>query len=175
MIKLEKFDVSDFNQLIAWINTPNVLYDWAGNLFSFPLSTDALEWYIEGANIEGISDVFIYKATDENGKAIGHISLGSVSYTNSCARITRVFISPEARGKGYCNEIVRQVLKKAFDEVGFHKVYLGVYTENLSAIKCYEKAGFLREGITRDVLKTETGYKSMLEMSMLEDEWKSIR
>lgn len=172
MIKLQKFTEADFDQLIEWINTPELLTDWAGNIFSFPLTKSALEWYIDGANIAGESDAFIYKAVEEiSGKTIGHISLGSISYTNSYARITRVFLAPAMQGKGLCKLIIRQLLSIAFEELHFHRVYLGVYTDNAAAIKCYEQAGLKREGINRDILKTETGYRSMLEMSILEDEW----
>lgn len=175
MIILEKFTEADFEQLIGWINTPQLLTDWAGGLFSFPLTDRSLKWYIEDSNMDGTSDAFIFKAIDGNtGNVVGHISLGNCSYKNNSTRITRVFISKEMQGRGYCRQMIVAILKIAFEELKFHRVSLGVYTDNKAAIKCYETAGMKSEGINRDILKTSTGYRSMLEMSLLDYEWKEI-
>ena len=50
MIRLEYFTRNDFEQLIKWIDNEELLINWAGGLFSFPLKTKSLEWYIEGVN-----------------------------------------------------------------------------------------------------------------------------
>ena len=67
--------------------------------------------------------------------------------------------------------MITEILRIGFDELGFHRISLGVYVHNKAAIKCYEKAGLVSEGIQRDVLKTEDGYWSLQEMSMLQPEW----
>src|SRR4051812_26809020 len=103
MIILEEFNQEDFNQLIAWINSDELLTHWSGNLFSFPLTEKSLRWYVTDTNEIKISDAFIYKAVDTDlGKAVGHISLGGVSYKNESARISRVFVDPSQKGKGIC-------------------------------------------------------------------------
>ena len=175
MIKLEAFGRDDFDQLKTWMADEETLTNWAGALFSFPLTTTALEWYIEDTNDPGYSEAFIYKAVEEkSGKVIGHISLGGLSYKNNSGRVTRVFIDPEVRGRGYCKAIVRAILKIGFEELKLHRISLGVYTQNGSAIKCYEAAGFVNEGTQRDVLKAGDTYWSLVEMSVLEHEWKKI-
>ncbi|MFS0883495.1 GNAT family N-acetyltransferase, partial [Metabacillus niabensis] len=45
---------------------------------------------------------------------------------------------------------------------------------NLSAIACYEKAGFIKEGLLRDSRKNGDEYWSLLEMSILENEWQKM-
>lgn len=174
MIHLEYFTPADFKQLIQWIDTEKLLKEWSGSLFSFPLTESSLTWYIEGANDLTDPDAFIYKAIDtETGETVGHISLGSFSETNKAARITRVLIgNTAARGRGYCQGMIRAVLRIGFEELGLHRISLGVYDFNEAAIGCYQKAGLKTEGIMRDVVRYKDGYWSLIEMAVLEDEWR---
>lgn len=58
-----------------------------------------------------------------------------------------------------------------FTELGLHRIDLIVFDFNVSAIKCYEKAGFKTEGLKRDIRKMGDEFWSAYEMSILEDEW----
>jgi len=171
MIRLEYFKQSDFSQLIEWINTEELMMNWSGRMFNFPLTKDSLAWYIDDTNDLKKSDAFIYKAIDEDNHVVGHISLGGISQTNKNARISRVFVSKEGRGKAACQQMVKAVLKIGFEELKLHRIGLGVYDTNKAATKCYEKAGLKIEGVTRDSILYNGNYWSMIEMSMLEEEW----
>lgn len=174
MIKLAYFDRSDFDQLIGWISNEELLTNWAGNMFRFPLSHESLEWYIEDTNILPTSEAYIYKAIDENNKIVGHISLGSISEKNNSARISRVLVGDNAeRGKGICYQMVMAVLRIGFEELKLHRISLGAYDNNKAALRCYEKAGFKIEGIHRDILLYNGRYWSMIEMAILNNEWNS--
>ncbi len=174
MIRLEYFEKPDFEQLIEWIEDEHLLTNWAGSLFRFPLNERSLDWYIENSNDLQKSDVLIYKVIDTNsGKAIGHISLGSIIRSEGSARITRVLVGNTAeRGRGFCQYMMKAILKIGFEEMGLHRISLGVYDFNTSAIRCYEKVGFVKDGLIRDVKKYNGGYWSLVEMSMLEEEWR---
>jgi len=174
MIRLEYFTEADFQQLINWINDEHLLMNWSGAMFRFPLTESSLKWYIEGANEQGDSEVYIYKAIDtDSGEVVGHISLGGISKKNKSARISRVLVgNTAARGKGYCTEMIKAVSRIGFEELGLHRISLGVYDFNKAAIRCYQKAGFSIEGVHRDILQyNEDEYWSLVEMSMLETEW----
>lgn len=177
MIKLEYFSKEDFKQLMDWMNDEHLITNWAGSLFKFPLTEESLDWYIEDTNDMHSSDAFIYKAVSTaTGKTVGHISLGAVSERNKAARISRVLVgSTTERGKGACTGMINAVLKIGFEEMKLHRISLGVYDFNHAAIRCYEKCGFVREGLMRDVLKyDENTYWSLIEMSILEDEWRKL-
>ena len=175
MLKLVHFSAKDFNELIQWIDSETLLHSWSGSLFSYPLTSKSLEWYIADTNQPGESEAFVYKVVDtETDKTIGHISLGGISWKNRSGRITRVFIPKEENGKGYCRQITRLVCKVGFEDLGLHRISLGVYDHNTAAIKCYLAAGFTKEGVQRDIFYYEGNYWSMLEMSMLQSEWTSV-
>jgi RimJ/RimL family protein N-acetyltransferase len=175
MIRLERFTPADFNQLIEWINSEQLMQEWSGSLFSFPLTQESLAWYIDGANDLRNPDVFVYKAVDtKTGEAVGHISLGSISQRDKAGRVTRVLVGNQCtRGKGVCRRMVQALLRIGFEELGLHRISLGVYDFNEAARKCYLKAGFKEEGILRDVVRHGDSYWSLVEMSILEDEWRA--
>ncbi|TGD82470.1 GNAT family N-acetyltransferase [Hymenobacter wooponensis] len=175
MIQLEYFTPADFEQLISWIDSPHLLMNWAGPMFNFPLNHDKMEWYLQESNELGQSDVFIFKAIDTNtGNTVGHISLGGISEKNRSARISRVFITPEARGNGFARQMLTEVLRFGFEQLNLHRITLGVYDFNTAAIAAYTRAGMQREGVLRDVLKYDDEYWSLVEMSMLQPEWQAL-
>ena len=174
MIRLEKFESSDFKQLIEWVNTEALLINWSGFLFRFPLTEESLEWYIKDSNDINTSDAFIYKAVNiQSGKTVGHISLGGISRKNKSARISRVLVgNTDEQNKGVGRQMIHEILKIGFGPLHLHRIGLGVYDDNTAAIKCYERSGFVTEGIFRDILLYNGAYRSMIEMSILEQEWK---
>lgn len=173
MIVLEYFGRNDFDQLMKWIEDDELLMNWSGSLFSYPLTLKSLEWYIDDVNDINNSDAFIYKAVDVvSGKTVGHISLGSISKKNKSGRISRVLVGGnDNRGRGCCQQMVKAILKIGFEELQLHRISLGVYDFNTAAINCYKKSGLIVEGITRDVLNFKGNWWSLVEMSILEKEW----
>jgi RimJ/RimL family protein N-acetyltransferase len=71
--------------------------------------------------------------------------------------------------------MIRKILDIGFKELDLHRIELNVFDFNTSAIACYEKAGFIREGLHRDVRKIGNEYWSLYRMSMLQDEWEKSK
>ncbi|WP_142346122.1 GNAT family N-acetyltransferase [Bacillus cereus] len=169
VIKLEPFKNSDFKQLMDWINSEEFLIQWSGNAFTFPLNEQQLEKYIESTN------TLAFKVVDEEtSDIIGHISLGQIDNINKSARIGKVLVgNTKMRGRSIGKHMVKAVLHIAFEELKLHRVTLGVYDFNTSAISCYEKIGFVKEGLLRESKRVGETYWDLWEMSMLEYEWKN--
>ncbi|TCZ74091.1 GNAT family N-acetyltransferase [Flaviaesturariibacter aridisoli] len=175
MIRLEYFTPDDFEQLIGWIHNEHLLTNWSGSLFRFPLTRQSLEWYLEDTNDPATSDALIYKVVDTvSQKTVGHVSLGGISRKNRSARISRVLVGDtHQKGRGLCTAMIKELLRIGFGDLKLHRISLGVYDFNHGAIRCYEKSGFVREGVQRDILRYDDHYWSLLEMSILEDEWRA--
>ncbi|OTW72557.1 GNAT family N-acetyltransferase [Bacillus thuringiensis serovar roskildiensis] len=167
MIKLETFNKSDFKQLMGWIDSEEFLIQWSGNAFAYPLNEQQLENYIESLN------TLVFKVIDEESKkVVGHISLGQIDNINKSARIGKVLVGDtKMRGRSIGKHMMKAVLQIAFEELKLHRVTLGVYDFNTSAISCYEKIGFVKEGLLRESKKVGETYWNLWEMSMLEYEW----
>lgn len=172
MVELKYFERSDFKQLIDWIDSSAFLLQWGGPGFDYPLTETQLEKYIENSNNEN-AETMVYKVVDhETGETLGHISLGKIDRKNKSARIGKVLVGDKnTRGKGIGQQMMKEILKIAFDELQLHRVSLGVFDFNVSAIACYEKAGFIKEGLLRDSRKNGHEYWGLWELSILENEW----
>ncbi|MDQ0897491.1 GNAT family N-acetyltransferase [Paenibacillus sp. V4I7] len=172
MVELKYFERSDFQQLINWIDSPEFLLQWGGPNFCFPLTEEQLESYLIDANKENSNTLIYGVLHKETGKVIGHISLGKIDKKNKSARVGKVLVGDKkVRGKGIGQVMMKEILKVAFNELRLHRVSLGVFDFNASAIACYEKAGFVKEGLHRDSRKNGNEYWSLWEMSILENEW----
>jgi RimJ/RimL family protein N-acetyltransferase len=177
MITLEPFGPADFGQLMEWVNEERLMKEWSGSMFSFPLTEAGLAWYVEGSNDIKDPNVFVYKAVDsKTGITVGHISLGGISLRDRAGRITRVLVgNTTERRRGICQGMVKALLRIGFEDLKLHRISLGVYDFNQAAIKCYLKAGFQQEGVLRDVVKHVDEFWTLIEMGILEDEWRALQ
>jgi RimJ/RimL family protein N-acetyltransferase len=143
-------------------------------IFHYPLDELQLEKYLQVAETDQPARK-IFKAVKTNtNEAVGHIELDQIDRHTMSARMSRVLVGDSSlRGKGIGSQMVRQVLQVGFDELGLHRLFLGVFEFNQPAIYCYEKIGFVREGLLRDVLRVGDGYWSAYIMSVLESEWRA--
>ena len=172
LLKLASFSRDDFQQLMDWIPNATFAMQWSGPSFTYPLTTEQLENYIRGAN-EPNASTYVFKVIDEfTNEVIGHVSLGNVDRGNSSARIGKVLVgSANSRGKGYGTQLMNAVLTFAFEQLKLQKVTLVVFDFNTSAIQCYEKVGFKREGFIQGARKNGDEYWNLIEMGILYDEW----
>ncbi len=67
--------------------------------------------------------------------------------------------------------MVKQAMQYAFGDLRLHRLGIGVYVSNKSAIRCYKKAGFVLEGTLRQVVKVGNSYCNYLRMCFLRKEW----
>jgi len=176
MITLRPFDRSDFARLIGWVASPAFLLQWAGPLFTYPLDTPQLERYLAESQQEQPMRMIFTAVEAETGAAVGHIELGKIDPRNRSASLARVLIGdPSRRGKGSGVEMVLHALAIGFDRLGLHRVDLVVFDFNTGAIACYERAGFVIEGRLREARRFGEDYWTLVQMSILEQEWRTGR
>jgi len=70
--------------------------------------------------------------------------------------------------------ICGQALHIGFDDLGLHRIDLGVYDFNTAAIRCYELEGFVKEGHLRQARRVGDEIWSLDLMGILEGEWRQL-
>ncbi|MDX9694168.1 MAG: GNAT family protein [Bacteroidales bacterium] len=167
MIRLEEFTNKDFERFIGWIDNENFMYQFAGSIFSFPITEDQLIEYVSDNNRK------IYKVINQiTDKVIGHGEINRIDKRNRNARLCRILIADKNdRNKGFGEMIINELLQMGFKELKLHRIDLGVFEFNKSAIKCYEKCGFTIEGLLRESFVIDNKFLSAYNMSLLRREW----
>ena len=136
MLKLEPFTQDDFSKLIGWIDTKRELVQFAGDLFTYPLSEDQLHAYLSQEKLVAKKIIHI-----ESGEVIGHCEL---NFLNEYPRLSRILIgNKQNRGLGYGAKIIRLMIDAIQKEIPSKQVELRVFGYNTNAIKLYEKEGFV--------------------------------
>ena len=103
---------------------------------------------------------------------LGEAVLNDIDWENRSANFRIALAGKSIFGKGYGTEATRLILNFAFQTLQLHRIELEVYDFNPRAQRVYEKVGFVREGVRRDVLLWEGEYHSAIVMSILEQEYK---
>jgi len=167
VIKLEPMVWDDLQRIIEWnkSSSSEFLLQWSGE-FESPLTKEQLERHFSYGVNENGSDKYIYKIVyTPNDQVVGTIAL-KLNRKNKSGKIGKFLIGEESmRGKGIGQLALEKLIYICFQEFSLHRISLGVYDFNSSAISCYEKVGFVKEG--RDARKVGEKYWNLIEMSIL--------
>lgn len=109
---------------------------------------------------------------EAEGRCVGHARLHQLDEEHRRARYAIGIFDPSAWGRGFGSDATRLVLCYAFDSLRLHRVDLRVLTYNQRAIACYEKCGFVREGVEREGALIAGEWQSDLMMSILDSEYR---
>ncbi|HSZ25881.1 MAG TPA: GNAT family protein, partial [Cytophagaceae bacterium] len=164
---LEKLESNDFDKLISWIDSEEILIQFAGSAFSYPLATMQLIEYLKNSNS------IIYKVKIKDTKeTIGTCEIKKINHSHANAFLSKILIGEiKNRNLGYGHEVVDKLLDICFNELNMHRVELNVIETNHGAIRCYEKSGFIKEGLQRENYKLGISYLSTVKMSILKREY----
>ena len=126
------------------------------------------------ARLLGADDRADYAITLRGGPdtMLGEVVLNNIEWDNRSANF-RIAIPSEHADKGLGTQAIRLILHYGFMTLNLHRVELEVYTFNPRALHVYEKVGFVREGVKRDVLLWEGEYHSAIVMSILKPEFEA--
>lgn len=171
IIELKPFTEDDFSRLISWIDSPRTLAQWGAGRFQYPLDGLQLKEYLQTTQGENPARVAFSAILVKTQEVVGHIELDRINNENGTASICRVFVDPRYRGQGIGLEMVRKAVNIGFRQYGLRRIDLQVYEFNASALACYEKAGFVKEGVLRKFRKFEEEYWNLVWMSILKEEW----
>ncbi len=136
---------------------------WRNN-FSTRATTSALDPSNKTFALEAIAEVLY----------IGGIDLQAIDWLDRHAGIGIAIGDIAFRGRGYGTDAMRVMMRLGFDKMNLHRLWLRVYDFNANdaGIRCYEKCGFLREGVLRHDRFIDGQYHDTLVMAILEDEYR---
>lgn len=134
-MKLVKYSSNYFSILQSWVTDPDLLFQFAGSDFRFPLTTGQLINYEAGH-----PDRSFYMCLDE-GKPIAFGEI--IPQQNGVPRLGRLLVGGEnSRGKGLGVRFIKLLIEECKRLYHPPSVELYVLDDNRQAIRCYQKCGF---------------------------------
>lgn len=134
-VQLKPFRAVDFGILASWVTSAELLLQFAGTEFTYPLTYDQLERYGRERpdrqfymGYVGLLPVFFGEMIPQEGDG---------------PRLGRLLVGDTAkRGQGLGEVFVRLLINEAVKQYGAQSVYLYVWENNAPAIACYKRTGF---------------------------------
>jgi len=147
-----------------WFNDPQVMFQCG---FHQPTTLEAELAAIRRPE----TDRDWYTVTDLDGNIIGETGLLRMWPHWRCTDLTIIIPNPADQGKGYGEEAVRLMLKRAFFHHGMNRVAIGVVGLNVRALKFYERLGFVQEGIQEQGYFYDGEFSDFVMMRILRNEF----
>jgi RimJ/RimL family protein N-acetyltransferase len=173
-VRLRAIERGDVPRCVRWLNDPEVIENL---LMNYPLSHAMEEKWFE-RQLETpptVSQVFaIETLVGSEWVHIGNSGLHEIEPVHNSAEFGIFLGEKEFWNKGLGREATKLVLKHGFENLNLNRIYLFVFSTNPRAVKAYEAAGFIKEGVERQGVYKNGHYIDVIEMSILRSEWKGL-
>lgn len=165
---------ADLPTFLRWMNDAEVTPFLGGNMW--PMSPEAEErWFEQQVSSDAlVLGIETLAAEGQAGLLIGNIALKDVSERNRHAELGIVLGEKAYWSQGYGRDAIKTLLRHAFDELNYHRVYLRVYDYNPRAVRCYEACGFKIEGRLRQHTFRHGVWHDEIVMGVLRDEFHQL-
>ncbi|TCM44288.1 GNAT family N-acetyltransferase [Kribbella sp. VKM Ac-2568] len=168
LVILRPLDEGDYDALMAAMLDPDVTrFTGSRGEITEP---EYREWLrTRKDQIDRLDLAIVDKAT---GETVGEAVLNEWSKDDeSCS--FRILIGPAGQGRGLGSEATRLIVGYGIEELGLHRIELGVFSFNPRARRAYEKAGFVVEGVRREALLWEGERYDDIVMAVLAPDWEA--
>lgn len=135
-----KINESLINDYLIMVNNPEVQKGISRKEKIYTYEQE-LEWVKEKLNEDATIFSMIEKETNEY---IGNVEIMKIIENVGEIEIT---ITPLKQNKHYGQEAMKSIINYALNIMNLENVDLNVYKTNPRAINCYEKVGFIRDGV----------------------------
>ena len=162
-VRLRPIADADTDLIVKWRNTPSVVQNF---IFRQTFTPEMHRSWL--ATKVATGQVVRYIIIDEaDDRPVGSVYDRDIGRHNRSAEYG-IFIGEEsARGKGLGTETAKLFTDFGFAELQLHRISLRVLAENTAARRSYEKAGFVQEGVFRDMELLDGQYRDVVFMARL--------
>lgn len=162
-VRLRSIERTDTELIVTWRNKESVKKNF---LYQKDFTIQGhLKWMDEMVDTGKVVQFIIYDTII--GKPVGSVFLRDIDYINRKAEYGIFIGEDEARGKGLGTTAAKLILEYGFKELGLHKIFLRVLSDNKLAIRSYEKAGFKKEGYFKDEILLDGRYRDLIFMAVI--------
>lgn len=160
-IYLRLMTYDDTDSIVAWRNSDAVRRNF---IYRELFTREGHENWIRNVIEQGKAvQTIICNSADD--KPLGSVYIRDIDRHHNKAEYGIFIGEPEGRGRGVGTAAARLMLRYCFEEEKLHRVYLRALSDNIAAIRSYEKAGFMKEGYLRDDVCLDGVYRDIVWMA----------
>ncbi|MDQ7794876.1 MAG: GNAT family protein [bacterium] len=161
----ERSDVPMFQR---WINDREV-NRWL--ITPWPMSLAEEERWYERITSSSTDKILVITTAD--GTPVGNLGLHRIDHRYRNAELGIAIFEKGYWGQGLGTDAITTFLRFAFDEWNLHRVTLVVREDNHRARRCYDKVGFVVEGVEREAQFSGGRFVNMVRMGILDREFRA--
>ncbi|KAF5382486.1 hypothetical protein D9615_002997 [Tricholomella constricta] len=168
-LRFRAYQPSDQTNLLALYNDPRVAVNISHG-FIIPISIDRFDHVLKMVKE---SVMFCILEELDGGAFVGFTTFLPVSGHKDRNATWGIALSHDHWHKGYGWEVGNFMVDYAFRHLASHRVSLTVVDGNDRAIALYKKIGFVEEGRSRKLVWVAGGWRDLIHMGILDDEWET--
>lgn len=168
-VSLREFRQEDISGIRSWV-TDRDTTKFLGGGYLRPQTWEQSERYLSSLLEGDAGGVNLVIADKDTLRYLGQCSLMMIDYTARHAELAAV-MCPKQQGQGLGAEGIFLMLGYAFEQMNLNRIHLKVRADNVRAVRCYEKCGFVREGVLRAHAFGDGKYHDVICMGILRSEW----
>ncbi|MDE0209690.1 MAG: GNAT family protein, partial [Boseongicola sp.] len=139
------------------------------------LSVEGSEkWFEEIQEKQENSQIYL-GIFDDEGNIVGDIQLSGIDWMNRTASLGAGIARSKDRGKGYCTDAARVMLRFGFEHLDLQRISAATISNNAGAIRVLEKLGFSEEGREREAVYWSNQRWDRLMYGILKSEFEAIQ
>ena len=173
-VMLREYRQEDLSEIRKWVNDDRVT-KYLSTVFWPPQTMmDTQQFLSRMLESSGTACNFVI-ADLRSERYIGQLDIFRLDYKLRQGELGMVIGDGGDRGRGLGTEALGLLLRHAFLALGLERVELQVDMGNLGARRCYEKAGFVMEGVKRHAYYRDGAFCDLGMLSVLREEWLAQR
>ncbi len=168
-VKICAIDEEHLSTIKKWFNDMNFLR-YFDNVTAIPFNYEDIKNYI-GIGEQHHNEIILGIFSKENEDIIGLIGFENIRWSSGTSSIFIGIGDSSYLNLGLGKEAMCLALDYGFRELNLHKIQLTVIEYNHSAIKLYERVGFVKEGCLREYVLRDGIRFDLLQYGILNSEW----
>ena len=159
LVRLRAFERDDVDANHAFVNDYETVRGMLSGI-AFPSSMqDEYSWLEQKTSYS--RGEYQFAVEDGGGDLVGRCGVTRLDWKNRVAELA-IMIGTPYRGRGYGSEAMALLCDFCFREMNLHKLKVSVFAFNEPAIRCYEKNGFVREGVLKGEIFRDGQYQDVV-------------
>jgi RimJ/RimL family protein N-acetyltransferase len=131
---------------VGWLNDSEInMFLESRNGYTIEMLSDYLK------NQENRNILFWAIIEKETGEHIGNIKIDPINTENNSGEYGILIGEKKKWGKGFAKEASYTIIRYCFEKLNLSRITLGVISKNVPAIRLYEKLGFKKVSIKKNV------------------------